>query len=105
MLSECEEMCLSIIYQCNEAPDLRAVLESVNKKYGKNWKPQTVSTFLARMIRKGYITSTRRGRYTYYSAAVQKEEYIKSKIENLAKEFANGDVDLLMAQYAAVKSR
>ena len=52
-LSGCEKMVLGCIYEYqrrNEvAPDLISIVELANMKFEKDWKKQTVCTFLSRM--------------------------------------------------------
>lgn len=62
-LTNCEELVMKIIWDADgEELCLMDVMDRVNSKYKKNWKPQTVSTFLARLVRKKYIQSHRNGR-------------------------------------------
>jgi len=46
-------------------------LKTINKK----WKPNTVSTFLARLIEKGLLTSVRHGRTNEYIPLITETEY------------------------------
>ena len=47
-LSACEEMIMTIIWNNEAELDLAAVMTQTNERYHTAWKPQTVSTFLAR---------------------------------------------------------
>lgn len=60
-LSECEELVMAFIWGQDEAQDMSTIMRAVNKKHGKEWKPQTVSTFLTRLVRKEYLASERKG--------------------------------------------
>lgn len=51
-ISDCEEKVLKVVWDCEKEPDLRTVMDTVNEKHGLEWKPQTVSTFLTRLVRK-----------------------------------------------------
>lgn len=90
-LPEAEEMVMAIVWSLAEAPDLAKVRATANRIYGRGWKPQTVSTFLTRLRRKGYLTSERKGRYTYYVPLIQKENYCKSQIKRMKETFFDGD--------------
>lgn len=58
---------------------------TANKEFKHEWKPQTVSTFLARLVRKGYLTMIRRGRCCYYTPTILLEEYrLKNMNERIA---------------------
>lgn len=90
-LSECEELVMSIIWSLEEEPDLAAVMKRVNSRYSKEWKSQTVSTFLCRLVKKEYLKSYRKGRYTYYIPLIRRENYCESQIKNMAMMFFEGD--------------
>lgn len=91
-ISACERLVMKVIWDSPEELALQDVLTKVNEENGKSWKPQTVSTFLARLVKKGYLTSYRRGRYSYYHAAVSKEEFWKATVNENARFFAQGDM-------------
>lgn len=86
---------MKIIWDSTEDPALQEVMDGVNGENGKNWKPQTVSTFLARLVKKGYLTVYRKGRYSYYQPAVSKEEYWKATMQENARFFEKGDMAAL----------
>ena len=61
-ISTCERMVMKVVWESEEALDLANVMSRVNEEFSKDWKPQTVSTFLARLVRKGYLSTYRKGR-------------------------------------------
>lgn len=73
--ARCEEQVLVIVWESEEAPDLHSVMDRVNSRFHHDWKPQTVSTFLMRLTKKGFLESYRKGRYTYYIPKVSRDEY------------------------------
>lgn len=79
-LSDCEEMIMDIIWHEPKEPDLMTITEKANKKYGKNWKIQTVATFLSRLEKKGWIYIYRIGRYSHYRALIEFNNYLKEHI-------------------------
>lgn len=56
------------------------ILERVNANFNRNWKPQTVSTFLQRLITKEYLYSFRKGRVFYYVPMISKNTYANIKL-------------------------
>lgn len=92
-LPDCEELVMSIVWRADEAPDLAAVRESVNARYGKEWKPQTVSTILCRLVKKGFLSMYRKGRYCYYKPLVSKREFWKATVNEDVRMFSNGDAE------------
>lgn len=98
-LSSCEKMVLGCIYEYqrrNEvAPDLVSIVELVNLKFDKEWKMQTVCTFLTRMEKKGLITIERRRRNSRYSPVVPREEYIRQAFEEISRLYFNDNMKQL----------
>lgn len=75
-ISKCEEeVFLSIFRLSHDDAALQQVMGTVNEKFKHEWKPQTVSTFLTRLVRKNYLTMARKGRYCYYTPTMSLEEY------------------------------
>lgn len=103
VLSECEEMVMTIVWDSDSAPDLAETRKRVNVKFGKTWKPQTVSTFLTRLVRKGFLTSYRKGRYAYYEPVVKKDEYCAAEITRIADLYFAGDTEKLAHFVRAVE--
>lgn len=64
-LSVCEEEVYLEICWMSEPPALEDVRSAVNR-LGHEWKPQTVSTFLNRLVKKRYLSMWKKGRYYYY---------------------------------------
>ena len=94
-LSSCEKMVLGCIYEYQRrnkmAPDLLSIVEMVNSKFDKDWKQQTVCTFLTRMEKKGLITIERKRRNSRYSPVITREEYLQQVFGEVAKLYFNGN--------------
>lgn len=74
-LTDCEQLVMKTVWDAEEELSLMEVMQRVNDKYHKEWKPQTVSTFLARLVRKGYLRHYRQGRVFFYQILIPLEEY------------------------------
>ena len=79
-LTESEEIVMKAVWDCEKTPVLSMVTERTTRDYGKDWRPQTVSTFLAKLVRKNYLQLCRNGKiYTYKTliteAAYRRELY------------------------------
>ena len=75
-ISACEKLVMKVIWDSTEELALQEVMDGVNHENGKNWKPQTVSTFLSRLVKKGFLNMYRKGRYCYYQPLVSKEDFL-----------------------------
>ena len=82
-LSECEEMILSILLNSDEDLTLTEIMEKAKNRFQKEWKMQTVATFMARMELKGYISSYKIGRYSHYKPAITLHDFRKYKMQDM----------------------
>ena len=69
-ISACEKLVMKVIWDSTEELALQEVMDGVNHENGKNWKPQTVSTFLSRLVKKGFLNMYQ-GQILLLSAACQ----------------------------------
>jgi predicted transcriptional regulator len=99
-ISQCEKMVMKVIWDSPEELALQGVMNRVNEENGKEWRPQTVSTFLARLVKKGFLTFYRKGRYSYYQPCISKEEFWRATMQENATFFSKGDMgELACALY------
>lgn len=102
-LTECELIVMKIIWQSEEALSIQEILKQLDEVYHKNWKIQTVSTFLSRSVKKGYLKMTRKGRQFFYTPLVSEEEYGKREITKCVNFWGNGKIDALVASFTKVR--
>lgn len=86
-LPECEEEVMSVVWKCETSPDLKIVLDMVNETFNHDWKPQTVSTFLVRLRKKGYLSAKRKGRYTFYTPIIEMSTYKQTLLDEINRLF------------------
>ena len=87
-LTDCEQLVMKTVWDAEDELSLMEIMQRVNDKYHKDWKPQTVSTFLARLVRKGYLRHYRQGRVFFYQILIPLEEY-KGQLTNDYVDFWN----------------
>ena len=85
-LTDCEQLVMKTVWDAAEELSLMEIMQRVNDKYHKKWKPQTVSTFLARLVKKGYLRHYRQGRVFFYQILISLEDY-KGHLTNDYVEF------------------
>mgnify|MGYP002507921909 CR=1 FL=1 len=93
VLSKSEKEVLSVIYDSEERLSLQGVLALVNRKYNHEWKQQTVSTFLRRAVKKGYLESYQEGRHVFYNPSVEWCVALKNDLMDFTYIYFNGDTD------------
>lgn len=97
-LTDCELLVIKVIWESEEKLSLIQIMDRVNEKYRKAWKSQTVSTFLGRIVRRGFLTMERKGRQFYYTPVVSEEEYATKEILHSADFWCNGRADVMLAK-------
>ena len=107
-ISDAEEKIMSIVWFYDGVPtttknvahvadpDLFSITERCSAKFGKNWKFQTVATFLTRLVSKGYLTTYRIGRYTHYKPVITLEDYQKEKLSEVNDILFQGNMEKLI---------
>lgn len=102
-LTECELLVMKVIWHSNEALSIQEITARINHDYKKDWKVQTVSTFLSRTVKKEYLCMKRQGRLFYYYPLISEEEYGKREITKCVDFWGDGKVDSLVASFAEVR--
>lgn len=103
-LSDSELFVMKIIWRSEETLSLQDISERVNRIYGKNWKPQTVSVFLGRIVKKNLLVSKRQGRQFYYYPMITEEEYRKKEALKCVDSLGDGKADILFAALSQARN-
>ncbi len=98
-LTDCEVLVMKVIWHSEEALSIQEITGAVNATYDKDWKVQTVSTFLSKMVKKGYLDMQRKGRYFFYYPLVTEEEYGGREIKKCVELWSDGKIDGLLAAF------
>lgn len=98
-LTDCEVLVMKVIWHSEEALSIQEIMGAVNATYDKDWKVQTVSTFLSKMVKKGYLDMQRKGRYFFYYPLVTEEEYGDREIKKCVELWSDGKIDGLLAAF------
>lgn len=102
-LTECEVFVMKAIWASDEAMSIQEITAKINQTFHKDWKVQTVSTFLSRAVKKGYLEMQRSGRTFYYYPMVTQEEYGKREIVKCVENWSGGKLGNLIAAFAEEK--
>lgn len=102
-LSECELLVMKVIWRSEESLSLQEIAERVNRIYGKNWKQQTISVFLGRIVKKNFLTSKRQGRQFYYYPLITENEYCQRITVRCVEFLSDGKADVFFAALSQAK--
>lgn len=98
-LSDTEMEVMQVIWESTPPVTSRELLQLFSQK-GKEWKAQTISTFLSRLVDKGALTVTRHGRTNEYIPQISSEEYKLMETKGMLDGLYQGSVkNLLSALY------
>ena len=97
-LTESEKITMKCVWDLGEGARLAHIMEVANSRYKKNWKPQTVSTFLGKLVRKGFLEQYRDGRYFYYHILVSRHDYGCRMLRDDLDFWDDGDVDEFVSE-------
>lgn len=84
-MSDCEVMVMSILWKESESKldsesksdlVLSQICEKLEQTFHKHWAETTVSTYLTRLIEKGYLRNYKSGRRYCYCPLVSKKTYL-----------------------------
>lgn len=92
-LTKCEQLVMKAIWDAEDELGLMDVVGTVNSRFRKKWKPQTVSTFLSRLIKKGYLHSYRKGRVFYYQVRIPEDKYRAKLTDDFLSFWDHGNAD------------
>ena len=103
-LSETEMEVMQIIWESSQpvtSGELRGIFA---RNKGKEWKGQTIATFLARLVEKGVLNSAKQGRANTYTPRISPKEYRSQEAKNVLDTLYKGSIkNFLMALYDGKK--
>lgn len=103
-LSDSELFVMKVIWRSDESLSLQDIVERVNRIYEKNWKQQTVSVFLGRIVKKNLLISKRQGRQFFYYPTISEEEYRKKEVIKTVDVLSDGQADVFFAALAQARN-
>ena len=84
-LTTAEMLVMRAIWLADHDMVLSEVVKACNAVYEKNWKPQTVSTYLSHLVQKEFLRMDRNGKIYSYHPIVKAQEYMKYDVQNFVE--------------------
>lgn len=75
------------------------IMDYCNNVKGKDWKKQTINTFLTRLAQKGFITVDKRYTRALYSPTLTEEEYYQRQAQKMVEESYNGSIKNFLSAF------
>lgn len=102
-LSKCEVMVMKAIWSSGDILTMQEITVKVNDLFHKTWKTQTVSTYLARLVKKGYLSMERQGRLFYYHPLIAENDYARQEIAKCMDMWGNAKTEALLSAFTREK--
>ena len=98
-LTPSETIVMKCIWDADHEMSLAEILENANTRFGKEWKSQTVSTFLAKLVQKQFIKMKRNGRMITYEILVSEKEYKTGQAREFVSFWNKGSIRQFLAAF------
>lgn len=99
-ISETEMEVMEVIWELHHPVTSAELLIFFSEQRGKDWKTQTISTFLARLVDKGLLVVRKQGRSNVYTAHLSLVEYRKRESQSILNKMYQGSIkNFLSALY------
>lgn len=95
-ISKTELEIMEVMWESSIAKTHIELLEHFNVSETRDWKPQTLATFTARLIEKGLLKAEQKGRAKHYSPALTKREYESAKAKGILDTMYEGSISNFM---------
>lgn len=96
-LSDTEMELMQVIWSLDHPVKSTELLTIFSQTKGKEWKGQTISTFLARLVDKGVLVAEKQGRANVYTSCLSPEEYKKWEAQSMLDKMYQGSVKNFLA--------
>ena len=98
-LTSAETIVMKTIWDADHEMSLSEIVRRANEAYDKDWKPQTVSTSLTKLVQKEFVRMHREGRFFFYEVLVQEEDYRSEQANKFIKFWDEGSVIHFLESY------
>lgn len=95
-ISKTELEIMEVVWESSCAKTHVELLEYFNSVKLRDWKPQTLTTYTARLLEKGLLVAEQKGRTKHYSPALTKQEYESAKAKGILDTMYEGSISNFM---------
>ena len=101
-LTTAESMVMKTIWDHPHEMALQEIMKLTNETYGKDWKSQTVSTYIAKLVKKGFLRMNQSGRNATYEIIIPELSYQQEQSRKFVKFWNRGSVAQFLTAIWAV---
>lgn len=96
-LSPTEHEIMEFFWNVQAEYDFKELMQRFNEDGGKEWKKQTLNTFLSRLLDKGLLKRRMEGRKAYYSYRIDRTQYEQEKAKEVLENGYEGKITHFLA--------
>lgn len=98
-LTNTELEIMEIFWKQETAIPFKDLLDCLNKELNKQWKRQTLSTYLANLQKLGLIRSNNQHKNYIYCATCSKDEYLHKQTKELVEKSYNNSLTRFLSAF------
>nr|WP_300651183.1 BlaI/MecI/CopY family transcriptional regulator [uncultured Anaerobutyricum sp.] len=96
-LSKTEYEIMEYFWEIGDKYTFGELMKYFNENLNKNWKKQTLNTFLSRLIEKGLLKKEKEGTKTSYQMNITKAQFKQNKARAILEESYDGKISHFIA--------
>lgn len=98
-LTKSEKEIMNIIWDAQSPLMIQEILDEVKKRYDKEWRPQTLSSFLRSLVGKGLLDYHRKNMFSFYWSCMSRKEYASCMQKQLLEEWFGGSRKEFLSEF------
>lgn len=102
-MSQSESLIMDYLWKNDGGKGFSEIMEYLNGELHKNWKKQTINTFIRHLIDKGLIAADASQKSRRYSAALTPAQYARGKANKILADYYDGSVEVFISALAGGK--
>lgn len=102
-MSQSESLIMNYLWKNDGGKSFSEIMEYLNGELQKNWKKQTINTFIRHLIDKGLISADASQKSRRYSAALTTAEYARGKANKILADYYDGSIEVFIAALSGGK--
>lgn len=96
-MSQSESLIMDYLWKNDGGKGFSEIMEYLNGELHKNWKKQTINTFIRHLIDKGLIAADASQKSRRYSAAVTPAQYARGKADKILADYYDGSIEVFLS--------
>lgn len=96
-MSQSESLIMDYLWKNDGGKGFSEIMEYLNGELHKNWKKQTINTFIRHLIDKGLISADTSQKSRRYSAALTTEQYARGRANKILADYYDGSVEVFIS--------